>query len=239
LAHKYIFQKKSTHKMSAIASIKENKIVVASHLVFYGNEATAALAIACIDEIMQLYNEPAAQIMVNKTNYTVVFEITAQVLDTKDAQQKAHTNTDITNNFIRIEATKSAGIGLHSNRSEMYLNNNAGFFVTTDALGSSTTVAHEYGHSLGLVHPPPDQRNQGNPGIMAARGTLVDAEFRYGNWQQTQYLGIAPTLRRVQPYEIELIFENTSFDQNNVAHIGTASNFIYDASGRLMTQYVS
>ena len=216
--------------MSALAYILDQKIVVKSHFVFYGGEATAALAIACIDEIEQMYNQAQGIIAYKGASYPVVFEPSAEVLSPADAAQKALQNTSTQNNFVRIEATKPAADPVSAHRSEMYLNNNAGFFVTTDNLGKSTTVAHEYGHSLGLVHPPPDQRGTGTPGIMAARGTLVDAPFRYGNWQETGYLGVAPTFRRVLAAEIALIFMDIDLSQQP-ADIGVASNFIYTANG--------
>ncbi len=64
---------------------------------------------------------------------------------------------------------------------------NTGVWLLSNVQGENTTTeGHEYGHGFGAVkgtragHPiDGDQRSKGQPGLMYARGTYVDAPYTY------------------------------------------------------------
>jgi hypothetical protein len=114
------------------------------------------------------------------------------------------------------------------------LGDNVGHWITSDHLGESTTAAHEFGHALGLDHPNLiDFRGLGNPGIMAPRGTIVDAHLQWNPAVAAGEYGgtLKPFHRRVQAYEIEAIFESLVFDSNGYAEIGHLSNVLFTENG--------
>ncbi len=210
-------------------------VTIESHFVFYGDEANEELAIKIVDEITSMFNAAEGEAYVNQTWCRVMFKITFEVTTEKNAFNQLQSNSDPKKIFVRIESSKPEGQGISTNRSEMNLCDNSGFFVTSDNLGNSTTAAHEYGHSLGLLHPASDQRGKGNPGIMAARGTLVDEPWRYDNWQQSNYLGVDPAKRTVTQTDIDLIFKSIRFNQDGFADIGTSRNYFYTKEGKVIS----
>ncbi|MEZ4900469.1 MAG: hypothetical protein R2822_01190 [Spirosomataceae bacterium] len=146
----------------------------------------------------------------------------------------AYNNTDFRCNFIRLEAAN------YVTRSFMGfgLGDNVGHWITSDQLGESTTAPHEFGHALGLDHPTQiDYRGLGNPGIMAPRGTIVDAPLQWNPLAAAGEYGgtLRPIHRRVQAYEIEAIFEAIQFNQNGYAVIGKLSNLIFAENGEVIT----
>jgi len=96
----------------------------------------------------------------------------------------------------------------------------------------STTAAHEYGHTLGLVHPDNiDLRGKGVPGIMYPRGTLVDPQYQYDPSKPPGVKGgtMHPIYRKVFPEDISALrLEKLQF-KNNKAIIGGFTN-VYHAS---------
>jgi len=197
-------------------------VVVSANLIFYGSQATNKNAQAIAKEIQSLYNTARATITINGKQYNVKFNITSQVVSASVAAILAQNNTDIKNNFIRVE-NQGATI-----RSEMELGGNAGYFVTSDKLGQSTTASHEFGHGLGLPHSPENQIGQGQPDIMAARGTLVDPKFQYASNAKPGAPGgtLNPFLRAVLQKNVSDVFVNVHFTNGN-ARIGTLTNTIY------------
>ena len=106
-------------------------------------------------------------------------------------------------NFIQIINKTNAGDRSYYEG----LGSRNGVFYTSDALGTSTTAAHEFGHGLMLDHNDGDQRNAAVPGIMFARGTLVRSEFQ---WDPRAAAGAAggtinPQYRKVRSVDIQAI----------------------------------
>ena len=208
---------------SGEAVIKGKTITVTSRMIFYGPKASSSLASSVTNEIRSLWNNAAGKVTIGGREYSVKFNITSEIVSDKKAASMAASNTDIKDNFIKLGETNSVG------RSYMDLGGNSGNFVTTDALGTSTTAAHEYGHGVGLGHSSPDQLGNGQPDIMSARGTLVDPQFQYDPSARPGGPGgtINPALRVVTPTNVQSVFHRITFDKNGKANIGTITNRIY------------
>jgi RHS repeat-associated protein len=202
-------------------------ITVESSLIFYGGEANNIDANKVAKEIEKSYNKNKTTITSNGTKYRVIFSIAAKVVSEEEAKKMAESNTDARINFIRVEQ-KSASV----NRSKMQVGGNAGFWVTSDKLETSTTAAHEKGHGYGLSHPQWDQRGQGIPNIMVARGTIVDPQYQWNPKAAPGSYGgtVNPKYRQVLQSNIDLIFKNITF-KNGKANLGRATNIIFDKNG--------
>lgn len=218
--------------MAALALRNEqNKTVTLSaKLIFYGAQATEELAQKIATEIRDLYHEPKAFITLDEETYAVRMTIDYEVVSFEEVIPLAYQNTNFRYNFIRLETQN------HVTRSFMGfgLGDNVGHWITSDNLGKSTTAAHEFGHALGLDHPERiDFRGAVNPGIMAPRGTIVDAHLQWNPLVAAGEYGgtLNPLHRRVQAYEIEAIFNGIVFDDNGYAEIGHLSNVLFSESG--------
>lgn len=219
--------------MAAIALLDDQhkEIHIHARLVLYGSEATDESARAIVEEINRMYNEPTAPVLFRGEPYRVFFIIEYALLTVDKVRDFISHNTDFQNNFIRLEKenmiTRSfMGYGL---------GDNAGHWIITDQLGSSTTAAHEFGHGLGLDHPTRlDYRGSGAPPpIMAPRGTLVDAKYQ---WEPNAKAGerggtMKPIHRRVSTEEIQLIVNGLVFGADGVALVGRLSNIAFDHIG--------
>lgn len=152
----------------------QNKIIIHSHIITYGNEANELITERIRSEIETMWNEPLAQVMIQNAPFLVQFRITAE--EKKDISElEVLQNTNPRNNYFRIEKFVHGNISFVDG-----LGCNSGYFLLENLYEGSTTAAHEFGHTLGLDHPTfLDIRGQGVPGIMYPRGTLVDPQFQY------------------------------------------------------------
>jgi hypothetical protein len=220
-------EKNQQIQKSALATVNKGskQLTIASHFIFYGEQATDAIASAATTEIQAMWNDANGTVDVDGETLKVKFKISYDVCTEEGATDEAKSNTSAKVNFVRIGEKNIVS------RSFMQLLGNAGHWLNSDGLGSSTTAPHEYGHSIGLSHSVGDLRGIGQPGIMAARGTMVDEEYRYGNWKDSGYEGINPSTRKVIPDDInDLGLQGYDFSSGSSA-IGTATNVIYDAFG--------
>lgn len=212
----------------------KNQVVISSRLFLYGTEANQETGEMIIEEINRMYNEPNATFNLNGQRLKVFFDINYEILSPAEALEMALMNKDYQNNFIRIEKeniiTRSfMGFGL---------GDNSGHWLTSDNLGTSTTAAHEFGHSLGLDHPiNPDFRGSSfPPPIMAARGSLVDPEYQWSPLAKAGEYGgtMNPKYRKVSIEEIDLILEGLTFETTDVYYVGYLSNKLFDSKGRII-----
>jgi hypothetical protein len=126
----------------------------------------------------------------------VKFNITQSVVTETQARSLAASNGSRKNNFIRIETNNKDGVSFMG----VKYGDNFGHWCTKDRLGTSTTAAHEFGHGLGLAHTARTLYGQ-QPGIMAFRGTLVDAKYTYNPSDGDSKFTITdPQYKQFQPY---------------------------------------
>jgi len=211
----------------AVLDEKNKTITVNVHMVYYGNAATEDIAKSTSSEIQTMWNDAKGTVKIGDVEYTVSFNVTSEVVTEDKAVEMAGDNTSAATNFVRIEE-KNGNV----DRSFNQLGGNAGYFVTSDNLGKSTTAAHEEGHGFGLDHSASDQRGQGTPDIMAARGTYVDQQYQWNKNVKAGEPGgtVNPSYRTVQQENITGMFKNVQF-KGGRANIGTATNTIYNANG--------
>ncbi|HEX7847705.1 MAG TPA: peptidase M10 [Chitinophagaceae bacterium] len=154
--------------------IHNNQLLIHSHIITYGNAANDDITEMIRDEIETMWNEPAATVSIKEQILQVVFKITA-TCQSEISAIDIYQNVDPRNNYFRIEEFAHGNISFVDG-----IGCNSGYFKLDNLYKGSTTAAHEFGHTLGLVHPDDlDIRGQGVPGIMYPRGTVVDPQYQY------------------------------------------------------------
>lgn len=118
---------------------KNGTITVTQHLVFYGGKATSELSGKIAAGIPAQWNGAHGKVTVDGKSYKVNFKVTYETVSEADATKMASGNTDIKNNFIRVEDGSGSSF-------TQKLCANSYFFNTDDDIGGSTTPAHEIGH---------------------------------------------------------------------------------------------
>jgi hypothetical protein len=221
-------------------------LIVRAELKFYGKENK--LGPKCAQEIFDMFNAPNAKIQIGDKTYNVKFQISHQEIDEKEAFGSSSINRRIENNYIRIE---DKAYNEKNGRSNNEIYQNCGFYSSADGLGSSTTCTHEFAHGLGLLHynDRPENKNKpmkgadlrglGQPGIMAARGFIVDQEYQWNKSAQAGAAGgtINPALRKVNTQDIlDLHLEKLNYDMSGCADLGRRTNTVYKGDGSMEWQ---
>ncbi|MEN9571229.1 MAG: hypothetical protein RL172_2460 [Bacteroidota bacterium] len=182
--------------------LTDNRLVIHSVLFFYGSAANDALSQQLAQDIATCWNEPAALIQIARQPYQVYFDIEGIWAKSLTAAM-VFENTNPCNNYFRIERYAMSEVSFVDG-----LGCNTGYLLLDNLLQTPTTIAHEYGHTLGLDHPAQlDIRGQGVPGIMYPRGSWVDADYQYSNTALPGQPGgtINPACRKVRLADIEAL----------------------------------
>jgi hypothetical protein len=197
------------------------QLIIHSHIITYGNAATPEITEQMRDEIETMWNEPEVSLEFNGLVFIVIFRITSS-FQPNIQPIEIYQNTNPGNNYFRVEEFAHGNISFVDG-----LGCNSGYFKLENLYKGSTTVAHEYGHSLGLDHPKHlDIRGEGIPGIMYPRGTLVDPPFQYDPAKPAGVTGgtMHPMYRRVKQQDIKhLKLQRLEFE-NNKAVVGEFTN---------------
>ncbi len=159
----------------------KNQLVVHSSFHLYGDFASEDLLPLFIQNIETQWGRKAWPVTYRDTAYDLIFTTEAR-LSPMLTEDELATNVDLKNIYVRVEDYSDLHISAVDGRGS-----NTGYFLLANLLQKgSTTIAHEYGHMLGLwpltptAHPPDlDQRGKGMPGIMYPRGTWVDPQYQY------------------------------------------------------------
>ncbi|MBC7886437.1 MAG: peptidase M10 [Ferruginibacter sp.] len=194
------------------------QIIIHSTIFIYGDAANAALGVQIAKDISDHWNDANGKLMHKNRLYHVVFDIQGHWAENLTPEMVVE-NSNPRNNYFRVEAYAGMDISFVDG-----IGSNTGYFKLDNLLNNSTTAAHEYGHTIGLHHPPIlDIRGKGRPGIMYPRGTIVDAFYQYNPAAAPLEPGgtINPFTRKVLQDEIEkLRLQKLDFSSNGLAILG-------------------
>lgn len=205
---------------------ENNQLIITSVFVLYGDSASNGLAINMAAEVEAAWNEPQALINIKGNLCLVQFHIRGYCRK-EISPDEIHTNLDPGINFFRVEDFSRMHISFVDE-----IGCNTGYFLNDNLTNHSTTAAHEYGHTIGLLHPNNlDIRGQGQPGMMYPRGTLVDAPFQWDPEAPAGTKGgtLNPMYRKVLPSDIQnLHLEKLRFNREQKAVIGDFTNLYHE-----------
>lgn len=211
--------------MGTVEVIGSNRqIMIASHIITYGNASSPDITAQIRDEMETMWNEAQGRVMIDNETFLVQFRITAESKP-GITELEVLQNVDPRNNYFRIEEFVHGRISFVDG-----LGCNSGYFLLENLYKGSTTAAHEYGHTLGLEHPRNlDIRGTGIPGIMYPRGTLVDPEYQYDPSIPAGQKGgtMHPMFRRVKQEDIDNLKLNRLGFESNKAIIGEFTNIFH------------
>ncbi len=207
-----------------IAELDKDRLLltIKAHIILYGDSANEMLAVQVAEEIKSTWNAVNGQVVIRGTRYDILFSITG-AYHNELKPSDVYENDNPLNNYFRVEEFSENHISFVDG-----IGSNTGYFKLDNLLNNSTTAAHEFGHTLGLLHPHHlDIRGAGTPGIMYPRGTIVDPHFQYDPDAAPASIGgtMNPYHRRVLQQDIDdLKLNKLSFDNYGRAIVGNFSS---------------
>jgi len=202
-----------------------SELIIHSVIFFYGDAASKDLSWQIANDISSHWNEPNASIRIGSNQFKVRFDIDG-IYEPDLDPEKVWYNDNPRFNFFRIEEFAIGNISFVDG-----IGSNTGYFKLDNLLQTSTTAAHEYGHTLGLVHPTNlDIRGHSTPGIMYPRGTLVDPPFQYDPNAKAGQTGgtINPVHRKVLTSDIEDLKLHKLLFNNGKAIVGEFTSLYHE-----------
>lgn len=204
-------------------------LTIQATIIIYGDAADHALAIQMAEDIAFAWNEPKAMVKIRQQDHLLRFQIDG-IYHPDLKPEEVWYNDNPRLNFFRIEEFSNLDISFVDG-----LGSNTGYFKLANLQQTPTTVAHEYGHTLGLDHPTHlDIRGKGAPGIMYPRGTLCDPQYQYDPNAIPGDKGgtMDPQWRKVLQTDIDdLRLNRLSFNGNGKAVVGAFSSLFHAKHG--------
>ena len=242
----YVFDEPMKHidpdgKGAIVTIDKINRTVtVSSSYLFYGNGASAASAAQAAANIQNQWNAPNTTTMIDGVTYGVKFAVTGSYVRDEGGQNNPvkdmiEGNNNISKNFVQVTIEGPGGDGTLTDGQ----GGNTGQWKASEVGGAGTTSeSHEHGHVLGLPEAPINCIGKGQPGIMAARGTGVDADYTYAHAGEPSkvktkdakgnptsfYNSVNPFARKVTQDNVDALKLNQlQYDKDGKATLGTLS----------------
>lgn len=202
------------------------ELLIRSTFYFYGEGASAVLTEKIAAEIETHWNEPEAAVVIHKQKYNIRFRISG-IYAPDLPPDIVWYNDDPQLNFFRIERFVPENISFVDG-----VGSNTGVFKLENLEQTSTTAAHEYGHTIGLPHPDSsDIRGGLQAGIMYPRGTLCDPAFQYDPLAETSAHGgfLDPQHRKVCLEDIKnLRLHRLYFNAEGYAKLGEFTSIYHE-----------
>lgn len=202
-----------------------HQLTIYSTFYFYGDAGTQELSLQIANDISHHWNEPKAIVNIGNREYEVRFDVKG-IFEPDLQPETVWYNDDPRLNFFRIEEYVMGNISFVDG-----LGCNTGYFKLDNLLQTSTTAAHEYGHTIGLEHPTElDIRGRKAPGIMYPRGTICDPHLQYDPTAAPSAYGgfLNPTHRRVLQSDIDALkLHKLLFDERGMATLGSFSSMYH------------
>ena len=207
---------------------KNKTVKIQSTFLVYGSGANK-YAGQFASNVSKMWNSAGGTVKVDGKEYKATFQISVKVVSEGTAKEIAKGNKDPKLNFVRIETSNDpSNVGKADTKG-----GSNSFFINTKQLDetSSTTPAHEYGHSLGLNgHTSTDKYMSGQPDIMSTKATLVDKEF------STNPPTPAPNGQegyRLDTQYRKVLQSNLDGVNINSTSVGKVDNIIYTSDGKI------
>jgi hypothetical protein len=202
------------------------ELIIRSVFVFYGDASSPELAVRIANDISTHWNEAEAGVIIHHKRWSIRFEITGRHEPALKPESVWY-NDDPKMNYFRIEDFLIGNVSYVDG-----IGSNTGCFKTDNMLQTSTTAAHEYGHTIGLVHPQiTDIRGGVEPAIMYPRGTLCDPHLQYDPAAQPSAHGgfLDPKFRKVTLFDVQqLHLHKLDFNEKGFARVGEFTSIFHD-----------
>jgi hypothetical protein len=206
-------------------------LTVTANIILYGSAGNASLATSTARDVQNQWNASNGTTSIGGVDYKVNFVVNGTYNSNLTANEITG-NTDIKNNFFKVV---ESGVPISSADG---VGSNTGVFLKSNiSKDGSTTESHEMGHTWGAVkgtadgHPVnKDLRGKGQPGMMYARGTIVDSQYQYDPNAVPGAIGgtVNPDKRKVDQQDINYLeLNNLNYDQNGKAKLGSLSNIAH------------